>query len=82
MDSESRQILENTRKLVEDNNRMLKQINRRQRWASFFQAVYWLIIISLGIGTFYFLQPYVDQVRGFINNSGQAVSSLKNILPR
>jgi hypothetical protein len=82
MDPELKNKLDNIQSLAEDNNKMLKKIRRGQRWTSFLQAIYWLIIISLGIGAFYFLEPYIDQMRGFINNTGDTINSIKNIMPR
>jgi hypothetical protein len=61
---------------------MLHKIRRAQNWASFLRAVYWVIIIGLGIGAFYFLQPYIDQAKSFLISSGEAIGNLKNITPR
>jgi len=79
MEPELKQKLDNIQKLAEENNTMLKHVRRGQRWTSFFQAVYWLIIISLGVGTFYFIQPYFNQAQKFIKDSGASIDQLRNL---
>lgn len=79
MSPEEKKLLEETFEFAKENNKMLRQIRRAQKWASFLRAVYWLVIIGLGIGTFYFLEPYIDQAKSFIANPAEGV---KNIMPR
>ena len=79
MDPESKELLQNTFSLAEENNRMLRQMRRAQRIASFMRVVYWLIILGIGIGAFYFIQPYIDQMGKFAKDSGVTIDQLKNL---
>ena len=79
MDPESKQLLQNTFYLAEENNKMLQKIIRAQKFASFMRTLYWLIIIGIGVGAFYFLQPYIDQIQKFIKDSGVTINQLKNL---
>jgi hypothetical protein len=79
MDPESKQLLEKTYSLVEENNSLLRKMRRAQRIASFMRAFYWLVIIGISIGAFYFLQPYIDQVEKFAKDSGATITQLKNL---
>ena len=62
MDPESRRILDETYKLATENNKMLRKMRSAQKWATFWSAVRWLIIIGLTFGSFYFLEPYMNKV--------------------
>lgn len=78
MEPESKKLLEETYKLVEENNTMLKKIRHAQRIASFIRSIYWVIVIGLGIGAFYFVQPYFDKFTHFFQNTSDSISNFKN----
>jgi hypothetical protein len=80
VDSESKQLLQNTFNLTEENNKMLRKMRRAQKISSFMQVIYWLIIIGIAVGAFYFLPPYISQLEKFLKISGTTVNqSLGNI---
>ena len=88
MDPESKQLLEKTFELEKDNNTMLHKIRRGQQWSSFMRIVYWLIIIGVSVGAFYFMQPYVNKLMSLYNevsgssqsvNLGGGVANSNNI---
>ena len=84
MDQEERELLNNTFSLVKENNKMLHKIRSSQKWASFMRIVYWLIIIGISIGAFYYLQPYITQMQNIIQKTGVSLDQLKGLgnLPR
>lgn len=43
---------------------MLRGMRRSMRIGMIFKVVYWLIVIGLAVGTYYFIQPFFDQVIG------------------
>ncbi len=55
-------IVEETRALSEDNNKILHSIQRQSRIALIVRAIYWVVIIGVTIGAFYYIQPYVDKL--------------------
>jgi hypothetical protein len=68
MDIEEKRLIEETVALVRENNRLIKKIRRAALWGRATRIVYWVLIIGVAIGAFYFLQPYVDGVRSFYQN--------------
>jgi hypothetical protein len=82
MDPESKKLLQDTFALAEDNNNMLHKIRRGQKWASFTRMMYWLIIIGISVGSFYYLQPYIDQMRTVIDNTTATFQQFKNLTPK
>ncbi|MFZ2072220.1 MAG: hypothetical protein WA101_00590 [Minisyncoccia bacterium] len=82
MDPELKQLMQANLTLTEENNRMLKHIRRSQKIASFMRFIYWIIVIGIAVGSFYFLQPYVDNITNFIKDTGTTFNNIKNILPK
>ncbi|MBU0612264.1 hypothetical protein KKA39_00840 [Patescibacteria group bacterium] len=81
-DPELRQLLQSTLNTVEENNKMLRHIRRSQKMASFVRFLYWIFIIGIAIGAFYFLQPYVDNITNFFKETGSTFDSIKGVLPK
>ena len=79
MDPESKQLLQNTLALAEENNKMLKAMRRAQRWATIMRVLYWIIIIGAAYGAYQFLTPYMDKAVNVINQSQDSINSLKNL---
>jgi hypothetical protein len=77
MNPEERSLLERTYKMVEENNTILRSIRRTGRIGIAIKVFYWVIIIGISIGAFYFIQPYIDAVKniGVDNRDGSSTSS-------
>jgi hypothetical protein len=75
MDPESKKLLEDTFRLSEDNNKMLHSMRRSMRVGHIMSLLYWIIIIGISVGAFYYAQPYIDQMMKLY---GSASSVLKN----
>jgi uncharacterized membrane protein len=78
MDPESQKLLEETLTLEQENNKMLRSMKRSMLWGRVMTVIYWLLIIGISVGAFYFLQPYVNQViktyggfSNFVRNLGK-----------
>lgn len=59
MDQELRELLEKNLKISEENNDLLKKMHRSQRWSMVMSAMYWLFIVGITFGVYYYLQPYI-----------------------
>jgi len=57
-----RKDLEETREIVERNHEMLEGIERTMFWRKVSSIVYWLLIIGVAVGLFYFLDPYLNRL--------------------
>ena len=56
--------------LGEENNSLLRKMRRAEKWSSFFRFIYWIIIIGLSVGAFYFIQPYATALESLWQRSG------------
>jgi hypothetical protein len=62
MEDTKEELLEKTLELSEENNKMLKNLLRRARFATWVGIVRWTIIILVALGGYYFLQQYFQKV--------------------
>lgn len=57
MSEEEKQLLESLADKVEENNKILRSMRSSQRMKSLTRFLYWIIIIAMGIYSWYLLQP-------------------------
>ena len=62
MDQEVKDTLRKVLELELKNNSMLVSIKRSILWTRVFSVLYWIIIIGVAIGAYYYVQPYIDGV--------------------
>ena len=68
MDPESKKLLEETLSLEQENNKILHKVRNVQKWATFWSAFRIIVIIGIALGSFYFLEPYIDKVINLYNS--------------
>ncbi len=79
MSPEERELLNRSVSLAEENNKILLSMRRSQRWASITRAIYWIFIIGSAVGAYYFLQPYIDQLKDVYSGAGDALNNFKQL---
>ena len=60
-------------KLVQENNKMLKKMRRGQTIDRVMRIVYWLILIGIAVGSFYYLQPWIQQMTEMYSSIVQSI---------
>lgn len=68
MSPEERELLEKSVSLSEENNKMLHAMRRSMFWAHVSSVLYWLVIIGISVGAFYYLEPYVEKAMNLYNS--------------
>ena len=63
MYGDERKTFEHLAELVEDNNRILHRLQRAKRWGTFFHFFYWVAILLLAAGSYYYIQPYIENLQ-------------------
>ena len=76
MTPEEKSLLERTYALAEENNNILRKMRRSNLISTIFRVAYWVIIIGLGLGAYYFLQPYLMSAVDILNKGQAAIHSL------
>jgi len=68
MDPESKQLLQNTLALAEENNKMLHKVRGVQRRGIVWQVLKYLLILGIAFGSFYYIEPYLNKIMNFYNS--------------
>ncbi len=84
MSPDERKLLDEAVELSRANNQILRKLESARRWVSFLSWLKWIIIIAVTVGSYYYLQPYLDTVAklyGVLPGGGDITKLLDN-LPR
>ena len=79
MDPDIKNLLEENLKLSKKNNELLIKIHNVQRWSQISRIFYWLIIIGVSFGAFYFIQPYIGNLLNVYTGGVSDIGTIKNI---
>lgn len=79
MDDSTKKILSETYRISQENNSLLKKIDRRQRMSIYWRTFLFVLAVGSALGVYYYFQPYVDQV---IDIYDQAQSTFSSFLPQ
>lgn len=60
MTPEEKEMLKKTLELAQENNHILHSLKRSMFWGRVSRIVYWVIIIGVAIGAYYYITPYID----------------------
>ncbi len=67
--------------MVNENNSMLKKIQRRARAAAVMKGLYWLFILGLGITALSMIKPYFEQLkRAYGLSDSESLSRYQELL--
>lgn len=83
MDDELKTLIKENLALTRETNELLHKMHSAQKWARFLRILYWVVIIGISVGAFYYLSgPFnalIDAYRGLlggIEKAEQGMSSL------
>ena len=76
MDPEIKRLIQENLRLSQENNLMLIKVRNYLKWAQITKAFYWLLIIGISVGAFYFIKPYFGSL---LNIYSGDISGLKGI---
>ncbi len=80
MDPVDRDMLKKVVELSEENNRMVHKLYRSWWWGRVWKSLYWVVIIGVAFGAFYFLQPYFDKIKGAVDGVRSPIETVKNAI--
>lgn len=80
MDFHDKESFDRLVKLTEENNKILHKMWRATRVAGLVRIFYWLLVIGVSIGAFYYLQPYIDQLMAVYGGIQDSVGSFQSLV--
>ncbi len=78
MSPEEKELFHRSIALAEENNDILRSIQRSMRLARLMTFVYWMFIIGTAIGAFYIFKPYVQQAQGLYDTAKAQLNTVSN----
>jgi hypothetical protein len=81
MDEQNKHLLEENLALAKENNQMLKKVLRSQKRGEIMKVIYWLLIIGIALGAFYFVQPYLENVISIYTNTAGVLEGINGDVP-
>jgi len=78
MTPDERKMLVDTYELSRENNTILRKMRRSALISSFFRILYIVVILGITFGSFYLLQPYLDQLKGVYGGIQDSVGKVQN----
>lgn len=85
-DPKEKKLLVRIAALTEENNRLLRKMRTSQIVGRVMTILYWLVILGFGVGLYYIIQPYLQEVldaynsvQGSIDNVQNAADNIPNI---
>ena len=80
MTPEERNLLNRIAETVDENNSILRGMRTSMRISRFFSILYWVLIIGVSIGAYYFIQPYLEQLMGVYSGAQSDINNAKELL--
>lgn len=79
MDQEEKDLLRRNLALNEENNDILRSLQRSMRFSRFMTIIYWLFIIGSFVGAYYLVQPYLDQATSLYNSAQSKLKQTSDV---
>lgn len=81
MDPQIDARLKSIEEKLQKNQEILVRIRRVQRNGQLLKAAYWILIILLAFGAFYYIEPYLKGLLDIYSGFQDTQSSLENSIP-
>lgn len=83
MDDELKTLLKENLALTREMHELLRKMHSAQKWARFLRLLYWLVIIGISVGAFYYLsgplQGLIDTYRGLLGGFEKAEQGMSSL---
>ena len=79
MDAEDKKKFDEILQLSRENNAYIKKVRKSQKASTIFTVIYWIVIVIVALGGFYFAQPYVSNMVNLYNGGISALQTVHNI---
>mgnify|MGYP001563722378 CR=1 FL=1 len=77
MSPEEKELLKRSIALAEENNDILRSMQRSMRISRFMSILYWVFIIGSAIGAYYLIQPYIESLTGLYGSASDLIGGFK-----
>jgi hypothetical protein len=79
MDDVLLESIKEVKAMVEENNKILRGMRRNARISRIWHLFYWILIIGSGVASYYYLQPYIEQLTKAYQSMQATQQKISNI---
>jgi hypothetical protein len=79
MDPELKNLLEENLKLSKENNVILLKLYKIQRWVQITRILYWVVIIGVSFGAFYYIKPFLGNLLNVYTGGSTGFNNISDI---
>ncbi len=79
MSPEEKELLQRSVDLAEENNKILHILHRHMKIRRAMSIAYWVLIIGVAIGAFYFVEPFVQRATEMYDGAKENIDSFNSI---
>lgn len=79
MSPEEKELLKRSVELGEENNNILRSLQRSMRLARIMSILYWVFIIGSAVGAFYLIQPYIEDLMSVYGGAGDVFKNFQGL---
>ena len=65
--------------MTRENHRMIKRLYKAYWWSKIGSLIYWLVIIGVVFGVFYYIQPYLGLIGDILVDLQEKVNSVRDV---
>jgi hypothetical protein len=76
LDPKEEKLLEETYEIEKENNKMLHSLYRSMWTGRLFSIFYWILILGVMAGSFYYAQPYIEKLMNMYNQASSLFPSV------
>ena len=73
--------MEENLELSKENNDLLKSIRSSQKRAAMMRMLYWILIVGMTFGAYYYIQPYIEQLMSAYSGTQENIKSFQDYFP-
>lgn len=84
-DQDLQHLLNENLRLAKENHRMLTKLYKYQRWQKASKLLYWIALIAVALGAYYYVKPYIQRVQNTysditasLEKAGNTANSISN----
>jgi hypothetical protein len=77
LEPKEEELLKETYKIEKENNEMLHTMYNNMWWGRIFRIFYWMLILGLMVGSYYYAQPYIESLLKMYNSVSSMIPGLK-----
>lgn len=77
IDNEDKVILRQILEITKDNQEKIHRLYRGLWISRIWRVAYWIIVIGIAVGGFYFIQPYIDELKSAYSGFQEQLNVVK-----